>query len=183
MARLDGLSNTCWSGDTNTASLQEFRRKNALVIYLMISQSRGETNIRAVIKNFRKEPSTFGRHARQRHTKTSRNHKIRRNAAGDPALRPAETLFQLCPFQHHLLPEHDLCPWRQHCRRLHHQHTTTKVFVLRKSVIFHKRVAVEGVNVLAKTSTSASRISSSFIILLSSIFASSTLCQSSLTTR
>ena len=46
--------------------------------------TRGElaTNIRAGIKHFRKELRTFGRRARQHHTKTSRIHESRRNAAG-----------------------------------------------------------------------------------------------------
>ena len=40
-------------------------------------------------KNLRKDPKTFGRRARQRHTKTSRTRETRRNAAGrDPALSP-----------------------------------------------------------------------------------------------
>ena len=44
--------------------------------------------------NFRKEPRTFGRRARQRHTETSRIHETRRRR--DPALRPRETSFCWC---------------------------------------------------------------------------------------
>ena len=40
------------------------------------------TNARVVVNNFRKEPRTCGRRARQHHTKTSRFHETRRNAVG-----------------------------------------------------------------------------------------------------
>ena len=51
----------------------------------MIALSRGvkpATNTRTVIKSIRKEPRTFCRPARQRHTKTSRTHETLRNSAG-----------------------------------------------------------------------------------------------------
>ena len=70
---------------TNTASLQEGQSKNSLVQFpddSPITRREFKTNTRAVIKNFRKQPRTFGGRARQRHTKTSRIHAFRRNAAG-----------------------------------------------------------------------------------------------------
>ena len=60
-------------------------RKNALVRIpddCRVTRTGPVTNILAVIENFRKEPRTFGRRARQRHTKNSRVHETRRNTGG-----------------------------------------------------------------------------------------------------
>ena len=54
---------------TNAASLQKIPSKNALVHLpddCRVTRREPATNIRAVVKNFRKEPRAFGRRARQR---------------------------------------------------------------------------------------------------------------------
>ena len=63
---------------------KKVKSKNALVHFpddCPITRREPATNIRAVIKIFRTQARTFGRRARQRHTKTSRNQEARRNAA------------------------------------------------------------------------------------------------------
>ena len=61
----------------------KFLAKTVSLNSLMTALSRGEglrLTERAIIKHFRKEPRTFGRRARQRHSKTSRFHATCRNA-------------------------------------------------------------------------------------------------------
>ena len=65
---------------------QKFREsKNGLFHFLddgPFTRREPTTNGRALTQYFRKETRTFGRRARQRHTKTSRNRETRHNAAG-----------------------------------------------------------------------------------------------------
>ena len=72
-------------GTNSAARLQEVKSNAVSLTSLMIALSRGESlrlQTSGLIENFRKDPRTFGRHAWQRHTQTSRFHETRRNAVG-----------------------------------------------------------------------------------------------------
>ena len=63
---------------------KKFKAKMVSFVCLLIAISRGGSlrpTHEQPSKPFRTEPRTFGRRARQRHTKTSRIHETRRNAA------------------------------------------------------------------------------------------------------
>ena len=126
---------TCLRMTNTPISLQEIHGKNAPVNFLgdcPITRREPATNMRAIIHNFRMVQRTFGRRARQRHTKTTTNHETRRNAAGGtqrcgsrhfsgggttplpptaffPFTRPRARPLSVSHVQYHPLFEHELC--------------------------------------------------------------------------
>ena len=84
-------------------SPQNSKQKMVSSSSLMIVLARGVCwRPRAVVKNFRKEPRTFGRRARQRHTSTATFHESRRNAVAPNVAAKRDVISLVAgPRSHH----------------------------------------------------------------------------------